>query len=280
MGRGHAADPDTRRDVDWMRGVEVSFTGAAGANYLGGWQELCLTKRVDSGRWVRRRSTRIGGTMRPEVTLRRSFARAALAGGMLLVAASFSSPACATVAALLINVEETIVWATPSPFPGATLTADSLFETGTFADDQFQETGSFGPKSYSILFPRSPAFPPSPAAIFLPAVQINWGDAIFWEFAGTMAAAGASFPTSACPSGPFPPNPCSMTNVGLDLFPGFAPIDVSGPILAFDTAVPVGTWEIRVSEVPEPSSLMLLAVGLAFLPALRQRRFAHQVRAK
>jgi PEP-CTERM motif len=216
--------------------------------------------------------------MRAEVMLRRSWVYAALGAAVLVLAVS--RPATASAMTLLINVDETIVWATPSPFPGATLTATSLFETGTFVGDQFQQAGSFGPNSYSILFPLNPASPPSPVAIFLPAVQINWGDSIAWEFAGTMAAAVASFPTSACPSAPYPPNPCSMVNVGLDLFPGFAPIDISGSILAFDAAVPVGTWEIRVSEVPEPTTFTLLGVGLASLPALRRRRLAGQVGGK
>jgi PEP-CTERM motif len=210
--------------------------------------------------------------MRTEVMLRKSYMYAVLGAAVLLLAVS--RPANVSAMTLLINVDETIAWATPSPFPGATLTASSLFETGTFVVGQFQQTGSFGRNSYSILFPPNPASPPSPVEIFLPAVQINWGDSIAWEFAGTMAAAVASFPTTACPSGPYPPNPCSMVDVGLDLFPGFAPIDISGSILTFDAGVPVGTWEIRVSEVPEPTSLMLVGVGLASLPALRRRRLA------
>jgi hypothetical protein len=71
-----------------------------------------------------------------------------------------------------------------------------------------------------------------------------------------------------------------MVNIGLDLLPGFAPLDISGSILTFDAPVPVGTWEIRVSEVPEPTSLTLLGVGLASLPALRRRRLACRGGAK
>ncbi len=194
-------------------------------------------------------------------------------------------PGCAEASVpeppLFINVDESIVWQTPSPYPGATLTGSSLFETGFLSDGAFQPNGSFGPQTYSISYPPNPPYPPSPVTIFLPAVQINWGDSIAWELEGALAAAVASFQVSACGVGEaFPPNPCNAISIGGDLVGGFAPIDLSGPVLAFDSPVQIGTWEIKVSEVPEPSTLALLGVGLAFLPALRRRRFAHYTRLK
>jgi hypothetical protein len=188
-----------------------------------------------------------------------------LAAAAICVAAGlfalFPGPAKATlVQPLFINVDETIVWSTPSPFPGATLIASSQFETAT---------SSFGAHSYDIVYPPNPAIPPGPTIIFLPAVQINWGDSIAWRFEGNMETAVASFPNTACAAGVLhPPQPCTPATIGTDLIGGFAPIDVSGGVFTFDQAV--GTWEIKVAQVPEPSSLMLFGVGLASLPAFRR----------
>ena len=176
---------------------------------------------------------------------------------------------------LLINVQESIVWDAPTQFPGMTLDATSLFETGYFSDDEFQETGSFGAEKYSIVYPPNPAYPPSPANLLLPAVQINWGDSIVWQFGGSIATAVATYPVTACRAGlEEPPDPCLAASIAFDLVGGFAPIDLSGGVFAFDSPVQIGTWEVRVSEVPEPSSLVLLGVGLASLPAFRRWRAA------
>jgi hypothetical protein len=56
------------------------------------------------------------------------------------------------------------------------------------------------------------------------------------------------------------------------LIPGFAPIDITGPIYAFDAAVQVGTWEVRLEPAPEPGSLVLLCSALAGFGVIRRRR--------
>jgi hypothetical protein len=174
---------------------------------------------------------------------------------------------------LTINVHESIVWTSPTLYPGLTLDATSLFETGYISDGKFQDTGSFGAENYSIVYPPNPASPPGPVRLLLPAVQINWGDSIAWQFGGSIATAVANIPVTACRAGLFePPDPCLTASIGVDLVGGFAPIDLSGGVFAFDSAVQIGTWEIRVSEVPEPSPLMLLGVGFAALPAFRRWR--------
>ena len=189
--------------------------------------------------------------------------------------APFAERAQATVLEppLLINVQESVVWTTPTLYSGLTLDASSLFETGIFTDDAFQQTGSFGAEKYSIAYPPSPAYPP--VDILLPAVQINWGDSIVWQFGGSIATAVATYPVTACRAGlEEPPDPCLAASIAFDLVGGFAPIDLSGGVFALNSPVQIGTWEVRVSEVPEPSSLVLLGVGLASLPAFRRWRAA------
>jgi PEP-CTERM motif len=215
------------------------------------------------------------GTMRLTRKFSRSLACAAL-GAVGLLLAPMSGPARALVVIaepLFINVDESITWATPSPYPGATLTASSEFEFGTTINDVFEPSGSFGSRTYSITYPPNPAFPPSPVEILLPAVQINWGDSIEWALEGSLLAPIATFPASACGVGvAFPPNPCSEFPVALNLVGGFAPINVSGGIFAFDSPVQLGTWDIKITQVPEPTSWMLLGVGFASLAAFRRRR--------
>ena len=212
--------------------------------------------------------------MRPKLNPRSSPARVAFSS-VLGLATAFSLPglARAVVQPLFINVQESIVWQTPSPFPGATLTAVSLFETGFLSNSSLQPTDSFGSENYSILYPPDPNFPPNPVEILLPAVQINWGDSIAWQFAGFLATAVATFSTGPCQSPAFSDgsNPCSV-QIGRDLVGGFAPIDLTGGVFAFDSAVQIGTWEIKVSEVPEPATWMLLGAGFALVPVLQRWR--------
>jgi hypothetical protein len=183
--------------------------------------------------------------MRLTPKLSHSLAYATLgAAGLLLPPLSGPAMALVVIAEpLFINVDESVVWANPSPYPAATLTASSEFEFGTTSNDVLQPTGSFGAKTYSISFPPDPIFPPEPISVLLPAVQINWGDSLAWTFAGTLAtAAGGSLPTSACPaSDELPPDPCNSATVALDLTGGFTAFDISGPIYAFDSPTRVGT---------------------------------------
>jgi hypothetical protein len=213
--------------------------------------------------------------MRPKVALH-NFLTSAVLGAVTWLLAPFCGPAVALVVIakpLFINVDESIVWQTPSPFQGATLTASSLFQNGGITNGAFEPTGSFGAQDYDIHFPNNPLVPPGPTTVFLPAVQINWGDSIAWKFNGSIAAAVASFPVTACASSVLhPPNPCVPVPIGTDLVGGFAPIDLSGGVFAFDSAVQIGTWSIRVTEAPEPSSLMLLGIGFASLPIFRRWR--------
>jgi hypothetical protein len=188
-------------------------------------------------------------------------------GGLLVMA----GPA----RALMISVEESIIWQTPSQFPGATFTGNSSFATGIFNSDGFHQHGSFGLQSYTVLFPPNPIYPPEPFNIFFPPEPFLSGDAIIWQFGGLMATGGKNFFTGAYPPVPlFPPVPLTppAITIGLNLTEGFAPIDVSGGIFTFDAPVQVGRWEIRVAEaVPEPSTWAMMILGFAGLGFMAYR---------
>jgi hypothetical protein len=190
--------------------------------------------------------------------------------------------------ALMISVEESIIWQTPSQFPGATFTGSSSFATGTFNPDHvFRQDGSFGAQTYTVLFPPVPLTPPGPVVppnmligLLFPPNPILSGDAIIWQFGGLMATGGNNFVTDAFPPGALLPAvqlpavqlPPAIT-IGLNLTEGFAPIDVTGGIFTFDAPVQVGTWEIRVTEaVPEPSTWAMLLLGFAGVGFMAYRR--------
>ena len=181
--------------------------------------------------------------------------------------------------ALMISVEESIIWQTPSVFPGATFTGNSSFATGIFNSDGFHQHSTFGAQTYTVLLPPAPITPPQPIDIFFPPVPLLSGDAIIWQFGGLMATGGNNFVTDAFPPGALLPAvqlpavqlPPAIT-IGLNLTEGFAPIDVTGGIWTFDAPVQVGTWEIRVTQaVPEPSTWAMLLLGFAGLGFMAYR---------
>src|SRR5258708_4128130 len=182
--------------------------------------------------------------------------------------------------ALIIVVEESIIWQTHSVFPGATFAGSSSFATGTFNSDQrfFSQDGSFGAQTYTVLFPPGPVAPPNMLiALLFPPVPILPGDAIIWQFGGLMATGGNNFATDAFPPGALLPAvqlpAVQAITIGLNLTEGFAPIDVTGGIFRFDARVQVGTWEIRVTEaVPERSAWAMLLIGFAGVGFMAYRR--------
>jgi hypothetical protein len=211
---------------------------------------------------------RKGHMRRPAFTKDRLLIALCGIGGLLVMAGP--------VHALTISVEQSIIWQTPSVFPGATFTGRSSFATGTFNSDQHVQDGSFGLQTYTVLFPPDPVFPPEPINIFFPPTPLLSGDAIIWQFGGLMATGVNNFFTGAYPPTPlFPPNPITPPDItiGLNLTTGFAPIDVTGGIWTFDAPVQVGTWEIRVTEaVPEPSTWAMMILGFAGVGFMAYRR--------
>ena len=114
--------------------------------------------------------------------------------------------------------------------------------------------------------------------------SLNPGTALSFTFGGTYQSMGSPLPAAhpafalapAAVVGPSQGVPASAPSIALGTLasPAFSPIDLTGPIYAFGTTQVVGSWEVSVSSVPEPSPLALGAAGLAVVAVLRchQRR--------
>lgn len=86
---------------------------------------------------------------------------------------------------------------------------------------------------------------------------------------------GAYLPNTDLPNGQTGP---PILPVGTFLANG-PPIRLSGPVVAFDDPIVVGSFEVALSAVPEPGSAMLLVAGFVGLFALRRWRYADPCRA-
>src|SRR6266851_4913014 len=191
-------------------------------------------------------------------------------GALLLTLASAPAGAATLATSFLIQTEVAIIWQTP-PFAPSTFTGTSAFVRGHFnADNIFFGAASFGGSSFTSV----PIQPPQPIDILYPPSPAFAGDAIIWQFGGAAAAVGGPFTIDAFPPTPLvPPTPPAappLIELARNLQPGFAPFEVTGPIIAFDDPVQIGTYDIRVRFVPAPPTLLLLGLGLAGLAALRR----------
>lgn len=200
--------------------------------------------------------------------MRRAAGMIGLAVALLL---GWQSPA----SAILVHATVTITWLVPPPpiAPG-TFAGATGFQTGFFFNSAFTSQGMFG----TTTIPGNPVIPGNPIFIATPSPpEIIPGSAVVWSFAGTTTNdVAGSFPTFAFPAGidpPFqPPGAAPLVTLAQNLQPGFAPIDATGPIYAYDAPVQIGNFEVTLTEVPEPSAMLLLSAGLIGLGTLRAGR--------
>jgi hypothetical protein len=78
----------------------------------------------------------------------------------------------------------------------------------------------------------------------------------------SFAAVAADFAASHVQ--PLPPN------IDIGVFSG-TPLHLHGDLIAFDDPVQIGTFDVTVSEVPEPASIAILGSALACLGLVRRR---------
>ena len=80
-------------------------------------------------------------------------------------------------------------------------------------------------------------------------------------------ADGSVFPSAS----PMPPPIIPLGSLGSNFAPTPPPIFQSGPIVAYDDPVVVGTWTVSVTEVPEPASALLVISGISGILVRRRK---------
>jgi hypothetical protein len=191
--------------------------------------------------------------------------------GFALSLMSFFAEVTTTPArAATLQFDLTITYLTP---PNPILPAGNL--TGTpqfFSDNGFDFL-------LTIAMPNPPPILPLGQTYFASFIPTDpcFGHpscAISFSFAGLAQGfpAGA-FQTGNVPSGPEPPPilPIAVLQPTDPCTPG-DPCHASGPIVAFDDPVVIGSWEVSIHPTPLPAALPLFATGLGALGLLGWRR--------
>ena len=215
-----------------------------------------------------------------------------IAVGLLAGLVAFVSPARADS----FVVDLTISY-NPASIPGNPISPDNLIIPG-FEGTQLGGTASFFTTIDGIKFNPTSMFnlsplisvggvfsmtfeePPDPCigAIGAAACQLYFsfgGQATRLDVNGMATSFGAAalLLVGDITYAGVPVPPPTLQIGALDFSLAAAPIiDVTGPIVAFDDPVVVGTWDVTISETPLPAALPLFATGLSALGLLGWRR--------
>jgi hypothetical protein len=197
---------------------------------------------------------------------------------LALVLIAQAAPAHATAIILTPLEFDLTISLSPTPpeiIPGNPIfPADSLLSgTARFVPTPPQITPPPGIDVAGLAFGNS--FTPTPPQI----IPLPLGIDIAFSFSGKLTlldgnnfTAGA-FPTLADASAtPLPPN------IDIGVFNG-TPLHLTGAIVVFDDPVQIGTFDVTVSEVPEPASAVLLIAPLLLLVGLVRWRGRSQAAA-
>jgi len=179
------------------------------------------------------------------------------------------APAEALTVAIEVTITNSLTPTDPT-FPDASLGGTVEFTEVILGDPiVFAPIGdpiAIPPIGPGQTFPIDPILPPNP---------IQPGDPILVSFTGTLGNLFGDFPAFFFPIDPIlpadPPATAPLVNLGA-FTAGVTALHATGPVIAFDDPILVGTWEVTVRAVPAPASLALLVMGVGGLALVRRRR--------
>ncbi len=202
----------------------------------------------------------------------------------VLILAFIMASASTTLASLIpVQIDLTINYFPQDPIqPPDPMNVVTVFGQNVLVSDQGDFL--FSPFLFSSVIPTIAGNTTS-SDTFTPTDPCDTERDLFFTLSGTAGAFDAfAFPTGTLT--PTPPPIVPLIDLGSFATAGGSMLSSSGPIFAFPTAVPtgpisplnnigvgvqVGTWGVTVTAIPEPSTLVLLGMGLAGVGIVRRR---------